>query len=41
MFLFCFNFNFYGSCDLLLCFGDSLEVVGGGEVKILGVALVG
>ena len=31
VFLLCLNFNFYGSCDLFLCFGDSLEVVGGWE----------
>ena len=41
VFLLCLNFNFDGFCNLLLCFGNSLEVVGGGEVKILGVALVG
>ena len=33
VFLLCLNFNFYGSCDLLLCFGDSLEVVGVGKLK--------
>ena len=38
-FLLCLNFNLYGSCDLLLCFGYSLEVVGGGRVGILSVAL--
>ena len=41
VFLLCLNFNFYSSCDLLLCFGDSLGVVGGGEVEVLDVALVG
>ena len=39
-FLLCLNFNFYASCGLLLCFEYSLEVVEGGGVGILGVALV-
>ena len=37
----CLNFNFYGSCDLLLWLEYSLEVVWGGRVEILGIALVG
>ena len=41
VFLLCLNFNCYGSHNLLLCFGDSLGVVGGGEVEVLGVALGG
>ena len=29
VFLLCLNFNFYAPVNLLLCFGESLEVVGG------------
>ena len=32
VFLLCLNFKFYGSYGLLLCFGDSLGVAGGGGV---------